>query len=340
MGGIGDMLLLEHGVNLYAEFELTEMDLAYVPSRLKGIPELNPRVRKVHYVKNDVRSFFDLQQSTSARNSFWRLIWHRSRDLFSLASHRYEKTITYGLSPNIRAFGEGFNALIQAGETVLVGEDVHGCFDAVIPADPRKNSRWDIFGCPFGKREEAGWEYRFGSNPKLDTRYVVIGPGGEDLIVPRKWGAERFQDLSKRILKETNWKIVLLGGKGDQSVCAEIQELAPDRVIDKSGQLNILQSMTYMEHAHAIVCNDSGIQHMSWRSGQLNTLVIYGPTDPKLLVPDGLGIQAFQSKRACVPCAGGIIDPETAACDQEISGICLQEVSVEEVWDQLKSVES
>ena len=57
MGGIGDYLLLEHSMNLNSANLPEKIDLAYVPSRLKGIPELNPRIDRVFYL-----NFLDKKQ--------------------------------------------------------------------------------------------------------------------------------------------------------------------------------------------------------------------------------------------------------------------------------------
>jgi ADP-heptose:LPS heptosyltransferase len=83
-----------------------------------------------------------------------------------------------------------------------------------------------------------------------------------------------------RLLTETNYQFVLLGGKGEQKVATEILKWGTGNVIDFTGKLRINQSAGLVKNARLVIANDTGLMHIAAAYGK-KILSIWGNTSPK-----------------------------------------------------------
>jgi heptosyltransferase-2 len=131
-----------------------------------------------------------------------------------------------------------------------------------------------------------------------DEPFVALAPGSA-------WGTKRwpyFPALAKRLADD--YRIAIIGSKGDSSLAAEIVEGLPlDRVINGVG-LPLLASAELIGRARTIVTNDSAPQHLASAMGT-PTLTIFGPTVPEF----GFGplaerhVVAGHESLSCRPCS-------------------------------------
>lgn len=117
------------------------------------------------------------------------------------------------------------------------------------------------------------------------TRYAVIAPGS---AWPGKcWPAERFADLSRRLLADSLVdRVVLVGTRNERTQAAPTIALAntDDRVHDFVGQSGIAHLMRLISRSSLVVANDSAAMHMA--VGFRRPLVaLLGPTDAALAGP-------------------------------------------------------
>lgn len=129
---------------------------------------------------------------------------------------------------------------------------------------------------------------------------LVIAPGAE-FGNAKRWPAEHFADLAKKINDEVpDLQIVLLGSGKDLPVCEEIKSLFPNVSI-LAGKTNLMQAVSLIAAAKLVIGNDSGLLHIA---SALNRPVagIYGPTDPDHAPPFSDISWKFSLKLACAPC--------------------------------------
>jgi heptosyltransferase-2 len=120
------------------------------------------------------------------------------------------------------------------------------------------------------------------------SRTVVIHPGagGENRI----WPKENFISVIDQLIA---WRhtVVLVGGKIEKTICADIEEAfsCPEKLKNLSGQLNIGELCGVISAADIFVGHDSGPSHIAGALG-VKSCIIFGPSDPAIWAPKGPGV--------------------------------------------------
>jgi heptosyltransferase-2 len=118
------------------------------------------------------------------------------------------------------------------------------------------------------------------------------------------WATKRwphYAELARSLASSAT--IVVIGGKDDGSLAAEIAAAIPNRVIDATGRLSLLGSADLIRRCAVLVTNDSAPQHLASAVGT-PTVTVFGPTVPEF----GFGPLAPRSATAgldglaCRPC--------------------------------------
>jgi len=119
---------------------------------------------------------------------------------------------------------------------------------------------------------------------------VALAPGS--VWATKRW--PYYADLARSLVADGHARVVLVGGKPDAALAAEIAAaVAPGRAIDATGRLSLLGSAELIGRAVAIVTNDSAPQHLASAMGT-PTITVFGPT-----VPD-FGFGPLAPRRATV----------------------------------------
>ncbi|QBG46975.1 lipopolysaccharide heptosyltransferase II [Verrucomicrobia bacterium S94] len=113
--------------------------------------------------------------------------------------------------------------------------------------------------------------------------YVVLMPGAAR-GASKMWPLEHFEELARRFLNETRFRIVFAGGGGDADACEELVEKLGDRTISVAGKTSLKEWAALLKNATLAVANDSGGMHLA---AAVDTPVvgIYGITDPEKTGP-------------------------------------------------------
>jgi heptosyltransferase II len=96
------------------------------------------------------------------------------------------------------------------------------------------------------------------------------------------WGTKRwphYPALAARLAPL--YRLVVIGGPDDAALADEIARAAgPERVINATGKLSLLESTELLSRCAGLVTNDSAPQHLASAAG-IPTLTIFGPTVPE-----------------------------------------------------------
>jgi len=118
----------------------------------------------------------------------------------------------------------------------------------------------------------------------------------------KRMPVEKYHSL----ISESKLPFVLLGGKGEQLVGAEIMNWNTGNVVDLTGKLRLNQSASLVKNARLVITNDTGLMHIA-AAYHKKILSVWGNTSPELgMYPyqAGEGSEFLEVKGlSCHPCS-------------------------------------
>ena len=120
-----------------------------------------------------------------------------------------------------------------------------------------------------------------------ESGYVLIHPGssklarqlGYDKIYPAKRWQQVIKDLQTR---QPNLPVVLIKGPDDEELVESVLAVCPSVKVIEPNDIGKLAAT--IAGANLMLCTDSGPMHLSIAVGTY-TIALFGPTDPKKLMP-------------------------------------------------------
>lgn len=153
--------------------------------------------------------------------------------------------------------------------------------------------------------------------------YVVIAPSASFLY--KRWPVAHFVELTRKLLKETDFHYVVLAGPDDK-FCEAFNEIESDRFHNLQGKTSLKESMNVLAHSKLCIGNDSGMNHIA-EAYSAPVITIFGPTDPRFgFAPHGTKSRTLSKDMFCKPCS----TTGKTACYRD-RHYCMEEISVEEV---------
>lgn len=128
---------------------------------------------------------------------------------------------------------------------------------------------------------------------------LAMGPASN--WIGKVWPIERFANTANRLLAKdgalAGGRLLILGGPDDVKAVDELRRVLPrDRVIDLTGQVDLLTAAACLAHARLFIGNDSGLMHLAAATG-IPTLGLFGPSDERLYGPWGPHARALRGPR-------------------------------------------
>ena len=105
--------------------------------------------------------------------------------------------------------------------------------------------------------------------------YVALVLAGT--YATKRLPAEKY----RKLISGTQFPYVLLGGKGERPVAAQILGWNTGNVLDFTGNLRINQSASLVKNAKLVVSNDTGLMHIA-SAYHKKILSVWGNTSPQL----------------------------------------------------------
>lgn len=137
----------------------------------------------------------------------------------------------------------------------------------------------------------------------------LLGEGGAILAMGpaanwlgKTWPIERFARVAIELLDGggpmAGGRLMVLGGPDDtRYVEPLIRALPRARVIDLTGQVDLLTAYAALKRARLFVGNDSGLMHLAAAAGA-PTIGLFGPSDDRLYAPWGPHTRVVRGPRA------------------------------------------
>jgi heptosyltransferase II len=117
----------------------------------------------------------------------------------------------------------------------------------------------------------------------------------------KRLGLGLLVDLARRALAR-GFRIVVLGGPGDDVIWAgRLREQVPE-ALDLTAQIPWSQSAAWLSGAVAVLANDSGLAHLAAACG-VPVVAVFGPTIPRHTAPRGPEVTVLRKEDlACLEC--------------------------------------
>ncbi|HOT96451.1 MAG TPA: lipopolysaccharide heptosyltransferase II [bacterium] len=131
---------------------------------------------------------------------------------------------------------------------------------------------------------------------------VGLAPGAG--FATKRWPADFYQEIARRLKKEHNADILLLGNKADREVTGAIAAESAIGVYDWAGTLTLQQSAAALAHCHLLICNDTGLMHLACAL-KIPVLALFGPTTREFgFFPVGRRAEVIERVGlSCRPCS-------------------------------------
>lgn len=161
---------------------------------------------------------------------------------------------------------------------------------------------------------------------------VVLDPNAGSLSLERRWPAERFAALARRLVLEDGVRVALIGTAAERArgraVTAGLHGLPPESCLDLTGELSVGSLAALLEGAAAFVTNDSGPMHVAAALGT-PTVALFGPETPTMYRPLGARVRVLYRPPACSPCIN-VHENKLAVCIRGRAE-CMTSITVAEV---------
>jgi ADP-heptose:LPS heptosyltransferase len=158
------------------------------------------------------------------------------------------------------------------------------------------------------------------------SRYLVVNPNASDLLVERRWPAERFAVLIDRLIARFELPIILIGAPLDRphvaTVASQIRA-GNERVQNLAGDLSLGGLLALLEGAACLITNDTGPMHMAWALGA-PTVCLFGPVDPQHYAWEGTGVEVLYQRVYCSPCVHEVDEPPCHG-----NNVCMKLITVD-----------
>ena len=165
----------------------------------------------------------------------------------------------------------------------------------------------------------AARSYLAGLGIVSDAFIIGVHPGAR--IATRRWGDERFAEVVRRVLAETDAHVLWFSEPGTSCQAPQLERC-------HAVSLRFRFFLAVLSHCRLLICNDSGPMHLANLLG-VPVVAVFGPQRPEWFGPRGPHDRVvIRPEFSCRPCSDYCI------FDQPY---CLRAISSDEVYEAVES---
>jgi ADP-heptose:LPS heptosyltransferase len=172
---------------------------------------------------------------------------------------------------------------------------------------------------------------RAATNQPLCPPLILLNPNASDLLPLRRWPTERYVELARRILKHfPEIYIGMTGAPNETETIAKLTvQVGSPRCVSLAGKTTLRQLLVLYTLAKILVTNDSGPAHFASLT-PIRVMTLFGPETPALFGARTSRNTAIWKGIACSPCVNAFNNRQSSCRNN----LCMQQISVEEVFDE------
>ncbi len=164
---------------------------------------------------------------------------------------------------------------------------------------------------------------------------IIINPSLNDALPLRKWPAESYKALVKRLNESFPGHLFIFTGREDEHELTNrfMDNLGIAHAINLCGKTSLRDVFTLYSQSKLLVTSDSGPAHFASLT-TINSIVLFGPETPELYGPKCSRTKIVYKKLPCSPCFNAY-NNRLSPCS---NNICMQQISVNTVFDLSKEI--
>jgi ADP-heptose:LPS heptosyltransferase len=157
----------------------------------------------------------------------------------------------------------------------------------------------------------------------------LLNANSGDLLPLRRWPAERYVELARRLLKHyPNIVIAITGSPNEQRAGEQLAEsVGSERCISVAGYTTLRQLLVLYGLSEILVSNDSGPAHFASLT-PIDVVTLFGPETPAVFGSPSPRSHVIWAGLACSPCVNAFNQRVTTCTNN----LCMQRISVGEVF--------
>lgn len=163
----------------------------------------------------------------------------------------------------------------------------------------------------------------------------LLNANSGDLLPLRRWPAERYVELARRLLKHYPKIVIAITGSPDEQRAGEelAERVGSDRCISVAGYTTLRQLLVLYELSEILVSNDSGPAHFASLT-PIDVVTLFGPETPAVFGSRSPRSHVIWAGLACSPCVNAFNQRVTTCTNN----LCMQHISVDEVFATVRRV--
>lgn len=165
--------------------------------------------------------------------------------------------------------------------------------------------------------------------------FITIQPGASWNAGYRCWPLENYIALIKRLTKELQLKVIIIGNTGDMETAGKriLKEVESPAIISVMGKTTLAQMAALIKVSNLFLGNDSGPLHIALAL-KIPSVAIFGSTSPEQVIGQHERCVAMRKNLACSPCYVHQYDYRPDCKDFR----CLNDITADEVFTAVKNV--
>jgi lipopolysaccharide heptosyltransferase II len=142
----------------------------------------------------------------------------------------------------------------------------------------------------------------------------------------KQWFPVQMSQCAGELERVYDLDVVLLGGKDDTKLAAEVEAVWDGQLINLVGKTTLREAIGIIHRAKIAIGPDTGLMHIA---AALRTPVVslWGATSPQRTGPYGFSELVVQGKAPCVPC-------HSRRCP--IGRLCMQSITVDQIGAKIR----
>jgi|GEM_PF-1501664 heptosyltransferase II len=134
-----------------------------------------------------------------------------------------------------------------------------------------------------------------------ETKYIVITPGSSPYETHKRWRADKYQLLIKKISSEFKLKTVVLGSPDEKDLLEQIKASVHNIDVVIQYKLSITESLHLISKSLILISGCTGALHLAAFS-KVPVIALYGPTNPSITGPFTDRLRLVWKNYRCSPC--------------------------------------